>query len=352
MPPRRKSRRTAGPADDTVDVQFVPDPVEISPQAAVEASTSFGVGSEGLSDAMVSSIVAAVKTAIQSTNTAQNSSSPTNLVADAVQHSVSSITNTPVEAVGSSGSEILPSAPLFSSIGVPLGSRLSARLKNKIWAEEFVTFGSLLDTSPNLDKFALSITSPNAGNGSQTPNFTFEPVNNTKKLTSIYEWVSAFHTFVAVYCEKFLRETPNLMQFCETVRDIAARGGDWNYYSEQFRYLRQGNPPKYPWGVMHWELWHRAMTFRAKSRYFATDKPGSGFRGKQPMVRGVCFTFNAGRPCAGCRYAHNCSKCGGRHAATSCQSAPNIPKPAGDRAFAAPSHNKQPASNAVKSIHP
>ena len=65
MPPRRKSRRTAGPADDTVDVQFVPDPVEISPQAAVEASTSFGAGSEGLSDAIVSSIVAAVKTAIQ-----------------------------------------------------------------------------------------------------------------------------------------------------------------------------------------------------------------------------------------------------------------------------------------------
>ena len=246
MPPRRKSRRTAGPADDTVDVQFVPDPVEISPQAAVEASTSFGAGSEGLSDAMVSSIVAAVKTAIQSTNAAQNSSSPTNLVAAAVQHNVSSITNTPVETVESSGSEILPSAPLFSSIGVPLGSRSSARLKNKIWAEEFVTFGSLLDTSPNLDKFALSITPPTAGNGSQTPNFTFEPVNNAKKLTSIYEWVSAFHTFVAVYCEKFPRETPNLMQFCETVRDIAARGGDWNYYDEQFRYLRQGNPQSTP----------------------------------------------------------------------------------------------------------
>ena len=59
MPPRRKSRRTAGPADDAVNVQFVPDPVEIPPQVAVEASAS-GVGSESLSDAMVSSIVAAV----------------------------------------------------------------------------------------------------------------------------------------------------------------------------------------------------------------------------------------------------------------------------------------------------
>ena len=241
MPPRRKSRRTAEPADDIVNVQFVPDPVETPPQAAVEASTS-GVGSEGLSDAMVSSIVAAVKTAIQSTNGAQNSSSSINLVADTVQHDVTSITNTPVRAVESSGSEILPSAPLFSSIGVPLGSRLSARLKNKIWAEEFVTFGALLDTSPNLDKFALSITTPTPVLESKTPNFTFEPVDNSKKLTSIHEWVSAFHAFVAVYCEKFPRETPNLMQFCETVRDIATRGGDWNYYDEQFRYLRQGTP--------------------------------------------------------------------------------------------------------------
>ena len=83
MPPRRKSRRTAGPADDTVNVQFVPDPVEIPHQAAIEASAS-GVGSEGLSDAMVSSIVAAVKTAIQSSIAAQNSSSSLNLVADAV----------------------------------------------------------------------------------------------------------------------------------------------------------------------------------------------------------------------------------------------------------------------------
>ena len=142
-----------------------------------------------------------------------------------MQHNVTSITNPPVGAVESSGSEILPSAPLFSSVGVPLGSCLSARLKKKIGAEEFVNFGSLLDTSPNLDKFALSITPPTGGNGSKTPNFTFEPVNNAKKLTSIHEWVSAFHTFVAVYCEKFPRETPHLKQFCETVRDIATRGG-------------------------------------------------------------------------------------------------------------------------------
>ena len=68
------------------------------------------MGSEGLSDAMGSSIVAAVKTAIQSTNAAQNSFRSINLVADAVQRDVQSLTNTPVGAVESSGSETLPIA--------------------------------------------------------------------------------------------------------------------------------------------------------------------------------------------------------------------------------------------------
>ena len=95
-----------------------------------------------------------------------------------MQPDVQSLTNTPVRVVESSGSGILPSALLFSSIGVPLSSHLCARLKNKIRAEEFVNFGSLLDTSPNPDKFALSITAPTAGIGSKPPNFTFEPVNN------------------------------------------------------------------------------------------------------------------------------------------------------------------------------
>ena len=70
------------------------------------------------------------------------------------------------------------------------------------------------------------------------------------------------------------------MQFCETVRDIATRGGDWNYYDEQFRYLRQGNPPKYPWEVVHWELWHREMTFRAKTPIFCNRQAQLGVQGK------------------------------------------------------------------------
>ena len=92
----------------------------------------------------MSTIVAAVRTAVQSTSAVQ----PTDVVEAAVHDDVSQIAS-------GSGGEVLPHSPLFHSIAVPSGSRISARIKAKIWAEEFVDFGSLLDPSPNPDKYAL-----------------------------------------------------------------------------------------------------------------------------------------------------------------------------------------------------
>ena len=267
MPPRRKSRRLSEPTVlDATEVQFVPDPVEIQPQQAVAAFT----GEDNRSDTLVSTIVAAVRTAIQSTSAVQ----PTNVVEAAVQDDVSQIasgsggevlphsllfhsiaaftgednrsdtlvstivaavrtaiqstsavqpTNVVEAAVqddvsqiaSGSGGEVLPHSLLFHSIAVPLGSGISAKIKVKFWEEEFVDFGSLLDPSPNPDKYSLSFTAPSSGT-TKTPQFTFEPVQNPRKVSSINDWVSAFYTFVAIYCVKFPNETPNLMKFCGT----------------------------------------------------------------------------------------------------------------------------------------
>ena len=213
-----KSRRLAEPTvSDATEVQFLPDPAEIQPQQAIAA---FATGEDNRSDTLVSTIVAVVRTAIQSTSAVQ----PTNVVEAAVRDDVSHIAS-------GSGGEVLPHSPLFHSIAVPLGSRISPKIKAKIWAEEFVDFGSLLDPSPNPDKYSLSLTAPSSGI-TKTPQFTFEPVQNPKKVSSINDWVSAFHTFAAIYCVKFPNETPNLMKFCETVRDIATRGRDWCYCDE------------------------------------------------------------------------------------------------------------------------
>ena len=62
------------------------------------------------------------------------------------------------------------------------------------------------------------------------------------------------------------------MKYCEVVRDIALSNGDWLWYDEQYRYLRQSSPEKYPWDQIHWELWLRASANFRRSQSI-TSKP-------------------------------------------------------------------------------
>ena len=110
------------------------------------------------------------------------------------------------------------------------------------------------------------------------------------------------------------------MKYCEIVRDIAAKFGDWVFYDEQFRLLRQTAPNKYPWDAVHWELWLK-VTFRGRQTPSNGDRPqGNRPRFHQsPFPKGTCWTFQAGRFCGGgCKFDHKCYKCGAKHPATRC----------------------------------
>ena len=37
------------------------------------------------------------------------------------------------------------------------------------------------------------------------------------------------------------------MKYSEIVCDISTKPGDWYFYDEQFRYIRQSAPDQYPW---------------------------------------------------------------------------------------------------------
>ena len=214
-----------------------------------------------------------------------------------------------------------PRAPqkLFSSVAVSLGSRVISKVKAKIWAHEFIDFGVLLSQSPNNPKYSLSLTS-SVGESNQ-PQLTLEPNQPTKKIHTINQWHSAFNIFVAIYAEKFPQDTPKMMKYCEIVRDIAAKPGDWLFYDEQFRYIRQSAPDQFPWDVVHWELWLKAVTnFRPKSQsaISTNDKSSSRSRPRQFFPKGTCWNFHAGSTCNGCRFEHICYKCGSKHPATQC----------------------------------
>ncbi|CAH3028460.1 unnamed protein product, partial [Porites evermanni] len=56
----------------------------------------------------------------------------------------------------------------FTSVSVPLTSRVSSKIKAKIWANEYINFGSLLSDSPQQEgKYSLSMSPSVAGSSSQ-----------------------------------------------------------------------------------------------------------------------------------------------------------------------------------------
>ena len=203
---------------------------------------------------------------------------------------------------------------LFTSISVPLTSRVSSKIKAKIWANKFISFGTLLSDSPQeVGKYSLPM-APSVGASSQ-PQLTLEPCHTSKRITTISQWVSAFTIFVSVYSEKVANEAAPLMKYCEVVRDLASKGGDWHWYDEQFRYLRQSSPDQYPWDQIHWELWLRASNPVCKSQ---TQPPTNKRFRSHWFPKGTCWAFHSGKHCGGCQFEHLCFRCGGKHPGGQC----------------------------------
>ena len=61
--------------------------------------------------------------------------------------------------------------------------------------------------------------------------------------------------FGGVFTSRFSSDGPGLMKYGSTIQDLAARGHNWRFYDENFRFLRQSPSTSLPWGNIHWELW-------------------------------------------------------------------------------------------------
>ena len=183
------------------------------------------------------------------------------------------------------------------------------------------------------------------------PQITLEPLHNAKR---IQQWFSAFNIFVSVCSQKFTAETPRLVKYCEVVRDLAQKLGDWIWYDKQFRYLRQTAPKKYPWDQIHRELRIRASSSFRKTQPL-TDKqsqPGRSRFRSQFFPKETCWAFQAGKHCSGRHFTHECFKSGAKHLGSQCsllstQTRPNFSSkgPQGGTQIRSPS---QPAGNPGK----
>lgn len=313
MPPRKRAgqpsrigRQTRSKRVRTSELTAADPPV---PQPAINNPGLVSLDTNALSATISTAISEAVKTAlskdslteIMRENTVEDAGqSQADLSSDrvttAVSTHVSNLTGTGTRDDSLLlGPDYVQPKQIFTSVSVNLSSRVGSKIKAKIWANEYVEFGALLASTPQIDKYALSMT-PSTGPSKQ-PRLTLEPYHAPKKVSNIQQWVSAFNIFVSIYTERYQSETPQLMKYCEVVRDIALSHGDWLWYDEQFRYLRQAAPDKYPWVQIHWELWLRASANFRRS-HSITSKPQASTRQRfRPNFspRGTCWTFHAGK---------------------------------------------------------
>ena len=298
-----------------------------SPQPGPTVTNGGGmvVDVQALSASLAVAVSQAVKDAMKGANAAESSGNQPQQadvanVDEVIEGHISEIQG---GAAGMSHQSLQPSSR-FESIAVPLGSRVPSKTKAKIWANEYVDFGALLATNPQQEKFSLAL-DPSTSQAK----LTLEPVQPTKKITGINQWLTAFHTFCAIYSVKFPSATPRLMKYGEIVRDLAAKPGDWIFYDEQFRYMRQSQPDLYPWDGIHWELWLKAATsFRApKPTHSTSEKSGVRPRTQQSFPKGTCWLFQGGKQCKGCQYQHVCYKCGDKHPGNQCGSTQKSTQP-------------------------
>ena len=325
MPPKRASKRQAAKSSTTAksakqrrsegESASLPNSTTSTPQFSPTALSE--LISSAISGALQSAGICTlnVSPAVGEQRPSNQSTSQPSVVEDATSKEIADLTKSVAAGRLTFASEKPDGS--FSSVTFDLESRVSDRIKAKIWANEYVDFRSLLTVSPDESKYRLSVT-----NDHDHPSLCLEHVKPKRRSLSIDQWVTAFNVFVAVYTIKVPNAISSLMKYCEVVRDIAAKSGNWRYYDEQFRFLRQSKPEKYPWDNVAWELWHQAMhssltTSRQNSNYdFRARRPNQ--RPFQSFPKGVCWRFHSGQFCRGCNFKHSCFKCGAVHPASQC----------------------------------
>ena len=171
-------------------------------------------------------------------------------------------------------------------------------------------FGALLVNPTAPPRYRVSLDSSEA-------QLTLEPADKVRKITTIDSWLTAFHIFVGVYTSQHSSEAPNLMKYGSLIRDLAARGQNWRFYDENFRFMRQSHVHSLPWGSIHSELWLRSHVQGTQSK-FQTQFPPRKSERPFSIPTGYCVKFHRGIPCSGCRYKHLCFKCSGDHPFSNC----------------------------------
>lgn len=220
-------------------------------------------------------------------------------IANQVQCSHNTTSSTQSGGYLGNGSVLIqPPVPLACR---PLHSKVNNKIKEKIWAGEYIQLSQIHQEHVEGD-------------------FTFQMgrdgllgITPTVKKTflTIEKWTDAFNIFASVRRLKFPQEMEGLSTYQNVVRNIANAGGDWYFYDTNFRKLKQGCEDV-SWASLEHELYAIALTRRRYDSRGQMSRSSMQPKGKPLSGHsvGACYKFNSGTTCNGCRFKHICSYCG------------------------------------------
>ena len=202
---------------------------------------------------------------------------------------------------------------LFSSPSPPINSRVSDKLKAKIWNDEYFELGVLLTNIVHESRYQVTLARTTT---EQLSSFYLEPVAKPRKIFTFETWLSCFHIFVVIYTRRYPHEAAAPMKYCGVIQDLAASGFNCCFYDNFFFFLRQVRPSSFRWCSIHWELWmHTQHSTASKPQTL----PGCLRSHEQGTPRGFCFKFHRGVQCVpGCAFKHLCYKFEGPQKASQC----------------------------------
>ena len=208
--------------------------------------------------------------------------------------------------------------------GDDLSVHIPARIKDKIWKNQYININLLLKGSVELHDLCSGGTLKVSDSGilEKQPKFSKEKVPNLDK------WTDAFVIFMSIYLKKRPQKTQELLQYMSVIRDAARKHGGlfWREYDEQFR-IRQAAYAS-SWAQINSDLW--LQIFAGSYQNLNNNQSTSGsnqsslsnqsaFQSKKSLV--TCRSFNQGY-CSWvpCKFEHICSSCGqSSHGAWSCK---------------------------------
>ena len=196
----------------------------------------------------------------------------------------------------------------YASPDRPVDFKISDKLKQQIWNNQFIDLFSLLDPKNELN----AATGYDLVTDKKNDTFQLTPHKPIRKIQGLGQWCSAFQIYLTILCQKFPNQLPHLMTYMSTIKTLAHRNGDYLKYDEEFRYMRTSM--NLPWNTTHAGLWLECRDAPKKqngNKSSGKNYPNQKFNPSNKKTvhpTGYCFRYHNFGKCGreSCGFLHSC----------------------------------------------